>query len=192
MFAEPWHVYDLGRDGWAVEFVEDRAEPLFARYRRLQVAYQKARSRRPNKPCALAHYLMRFVQMAAGDQAHPIAPHQRHQPCARLRLDRPVAGIGFLGAVEKQRLMEKPGDRPTGRLRHKRVEPSVLRRFFRQAAVEQHGVEPDDAPTPGALVDILDPTVVAEMQMPAGEPFAVDRLARVGGIADIVVARDRA
>src|SRR5271170_5762660 len=192
MFAEPWHVYDLGRDGWAVEFVEDRAEPLFARYRRLHVAHQKARSRRPNKPCPLAYYLMRFVQMAAGDQAHPIAPHQCHQPRARLRLDRPVAGIGFLGVVEKQRLVKKPGNRPTGRLRHDRVEPGVLRRLLRQAAVEQHGVEPDDAPTPGVLVDIFDPPVGAEMEMPAGQAFAVDRLTRVGGIADIVVARDRA
>ena len=84
--------------------------------------------------------------------------------------------------------MEEPGDAPAPGIVHDRFEPVGLQRLLALAAAEQHGVEPDQA----AILDILDPSVRAEMGAPALEPLLTDRLTVVARISDIVVAGHRA
>src|SRR6516162_2745783 len=107
---------------------------------------------------------------------------------ARLRLDRPISGIGLVRAVKKQRAMEEPGDSPSLGIAHDCIEPVGLTRLLALAAAEEHGVEPDQA----AVLDILDPPVRTEMSAPALKPRLVDRLMVVPRIPNIMVARHRA
>src|ERR1700731_1415035 len=110
---EPGNIDDAGFHCGVVELVQNGPEPLFARHRRLdRGAHQKARSRRPKVTGAVAHGSMRLVQMTAGDEGDQMPPHHLDQPSAWLRLYRPVSGVRFVGAVEKQRPMQKPGDLP--------------------------------------------------------------------------------
>src|SRR5437660_1777036 len=126
--------------------------------------------------------------MAAGDQYNRVPPYQRHQLSPRLWLYRPIAGIRLVGAVEKQRPMQKPGDLTAGGLFHYRVEPGCLHRLLAAGAAEQHRIEPDEANS----LDILDPPVRPENGAPSRQPFVGKRLSGMSGIADIVVAGNRA
>src|SRR6516162_1581047 len=107
---------------------------------------------------------------------------------ARLRLDRPISGIGLVRAVKKQRAMEESGDSQSLGIAHDRIEPVGLTRLLALAAAEEHGIEPDQA----AVLDILDPPVRTEMGTPAPEPLFTDWLAVVTRISDIMVAGHRA
>jgi hypothetical protein len=107
---------------------------------------------------------------------------------SRLRFNRQVSGIAFVGAFEKQRAMEKPGDAPPFGLVHDRLGAVRLHPFSTLPAAEQQSVEPDETP----FVDILDQSVGTEMSAPAPEPFLCDPLRAMACVADIVVARHRA
>ena len=113
-------------------------------------------------------------------------PHELDQPRARRRLHGPVSGVRFVGAVEKQRPVQKPGDPTTLGMLHYRIEPGRLSCFLRVAAAEQHRVEADEA----NALDILDPAVQAEIGSPPRQPLVGHRLTGVAGIADIVIAGD--
>jgi len=84
--------------------------------------------------------------------------------------------------------MQEPSDAPVAGIVHDRLEPLGLLRFFVLAAAEEHGIEPDQT----AVLDILDPSVWTEMGPPALEPVLGQWLTAVAGIADIMVAGDRA
>ena len=131
---------------------------------------------------------MRLVQMTAGDQGDRIPPHQLDRPSARLRLHRPVSGVRLVGAVEKERPMQKPGDLPTAGTFHYCIEPGCLDRLFGVPVTEQHGVQADQADT----LDILEPPVQAEIGPPASQTRVRDRLPGVSGVADVVIAGNRA
>src|SRR5438105_4783277 len=110
---KPRNIDDAGFQRGAVNLVENGPKALFSRHIGLDLgANQKARSRRPYVTGAVADGLIRLVQMTAGDQGNRIPPHQLDQSSARLRLYRPISGIRLVGAVEKQRPMQKPGDLP--------------------------------------------------------------------------------
>ena len=53
--------------------------------------------------------------MAVGDRRYGMPLHQFEETSARLRLYRPIPGIVFAGAVEKQRAVEKAGGAPAVR-----------------------------------------------------------------------------
>jgi hypothetical protein len=80
--------------------------------------------------------------------------------------------------------VQEPRDLPRRRLRQHVPEPSGLGGIVGGAEPEDERVEADEAPAG----DILDPPILAEAGTPAGEPRAVDRLARVARFTDIVVA----
>src|SRR5207237_4035869 len=126
----------------------------------------------PDVAGGFVHKITGFVEMAAGDQTDAMPPDQPHQPEARSRLDRPVAGIALLRTVEEQRAVEKPGEAPPSGLAHDGLEPAGLRRLGGLAAAEQQRVEADQA----IARNFLDPAVGAEMAMPAPQPLVTDRL----------------
>ena len=83
--------------------------------------------------------------------------------------------------------MEKPRDTSPCALVHDRLEPVHLDLFFTLPAAEQQRIEPYETP----FLDILDPSVGAEMSAPAPEPFLCDRLRAIACVADIVIAGHR-
>src|SRR6516162_6561183 len=179
---------DLSLEPSTVEFVKNSAEPLFPRHWRLDPANQKTGCGCPEVAGIVTPKVVGLVQMAAGDERHGVSAQQRHQPCARFRLHRPVSGIAFLGAFEKQRLVQEPDDPAALGVRRHCLKPGRLDRLLAQPAAEHQRVETDQAPA----LDILDPPILAKMEAPAGQAFFVYRLARMARLADIVVARDRA
>src|SRR5262245_45378208 len=84
-----------------VELINHSTEPLFTGHLRLRRANEEARRRRPDIARALKGKIPRFVQMSASDEGDSVPSHQRQKRPARLRLDRPIASVALVRAVEK-------------------------------------------------------------------------------------------
>src|SRR6185369_7576976 len=127
---------------------------------------------------------MRAVQVAAADQGHLMLAEQVEEPCARLWLHGPVARVAFIGIREKERAVQEPREPAAARFSEGRLEPFELISFLSDVAPEEQGVEADQAPL-GAIVN---PAIRAEMSPPSCQARVVDRLMRVKGVADVMVA----
>jgi hypothetical protein len=83
--------------------------------------------------------------------------------------------------------MQEPGERPPLRLVHHGFEPFGLLALGRAAAAEQQRIEADQPPAG----DVAHPAVETEMPPPAVDPLVIDRLMRIAGVADVVIAGQR-
>src|SRR6185437_2639284 len=185
MRLQPRYRDDPCRDAVAVEVVDDRAEVFVARHVGLDLrAAEKGGGRRPDIARALDRGLVRLVQMAGADERYIVAAEAVEPRLALRGLDRPIPGLGGGGRFEEERLVHKPGELAPASAVHRRVEPGRLFVLLLRAAADQQRVEADEPPPP----EIDEPAIVADLGAPLGEPRRIDRLFRVAGVADIVVA----
>src|SRR5260370_734249 len=134
MLRQARHFNYSSRQGWIVELVNDSTETFLTGHIRLRRANQKARRRRPDIARALTGEITRFVQMSAGDEGNSVPPHQSQKRSARLGLDRPIAGVALVRAVEEQRSVQEPGNPSLSCVDHCLFEPRCLRVLLRFAA----------------------------------------------------------